>query len=1093
MDLSSEALGSPPMPAPFVPIVEEAVPPRRHTASPTVLRQPSSPAMLRTSRTKGPRLVVRILGARALTGTPDPVVRVWCGRIDATHIAEDQAQETTARRQTREPSWDAGNEFCFALQLNAPEDLSGGCCVVSLHDDRRARATGDRHRAALGEAIVPLRDVFARGRADSEKQAVHLSATWFPLTGRSPGQTCCGDVLVSFSFSFGEVDDFDEAIQAILGVQADMRAPPSPTKDMMQSPPAWSRRPVSSSLSPIRERSQDDALDYKVASARGPREARSPPPSTSRTWQRGMESARSRARSSADFSGASARVVAMNRLKKAAKIAEDSLLQHGNGSRVRDRARGHLALLRDKDRRPAACGLLWDEVQRVCACEDPKDTLALFEEVLGLRATARAEGRSSAVLLDDAAPLAARKQCLLVIGCLARARPDACASRLAHALRACADVAQGAEGSGSALSQVAAVVAGGVARHVFPRAAAARADAEEAMTFPVDVLIAPFTLVLARPQARGRRFVAHCLAAVLRAEPGPRNVWLDADSRLRLATPHGLLEDLKRRCALRGVALPGAITALPGNRGVVIHCEDDGQARDLRVNLANVLPPGWRLSDGPDDGGETDNVQRAAFALAVAPGSAPVCSWVVEACRSHQDALEPFCDAAAALLRLRDDAKRLATLSTSDFDPRVVAQADAALAEGLKAAAPALARHAARCVEGAGNASRDVVGQLAWRDKASALDLVAALAASKCARDAVAPLRRPLEAACDVATHHAVKPVRVAAGRALDALRQLRATVVPKRQQRTDRDVCASLASRMSVAGFYAPPPPPETHLSPAHFGDFCVPEAGAPAGAPVPKLSLPCMAEPPAPAPTPAWRPERMASPAFASDLLDDDELPPWRRPRRRKMKRNQPFFRPFAGGGDDFGQASSAVSLAPLEPLQQSVDALAMRCEKVERALRDHASAARAPLRDPQTRAPAPAPRVEREAPPATSRASQQTRKVWGEAARLMQGGDLDAAFRRAAADPRAFLGLLAKVPPAALAVDVEALVLNFAARAFARSDAWPRPLLAWLAADPAKTQRSVGGRHLADLLRALTIVASEPTPRGVEASGLLRRLGG
>ena len=89
-------------------------------------------------------------------------------------------------------------------------------------------------------------------------------------------------------------------------------------------------------------------------------------------------------------------------------------------------------------------------------------------------------------------------------------------------------------------------------------------------------------------------------------------------------------------------------------------------------------------------------------------------------------------------------------MATSQFDPRVVAHADAALAEGLKAAAPALARHAARCVEGAGNASREIVGQLAWKDRAAALDLVAALAASDCARDAVAPLRRPLEAACDV-------------------------------------------------------------------------------------------------------------------------------------------------------------------------------------------------------------------------------------------------------------------------------------------------------------------------------------------------------
>ena len=319
MDLSSEALASPPMPAPFAPFVEEAVPPRQHTASPTVLRQqqPASPNVLRTSKQKGPRLVARVLGARYLAGTPDPVARVWCGRIDATHGAEDQAQETTARRATSEPTWDAGNEFCFALRLDAPEDLAGGCCVVSLHDDRQARATGDKHGASLGEAVVPLRDVFARGRSDAAKQAVHLSATWFPLRDAPGSRGAAGDVLASFSFSFGEVDDFEEAVRAVLGVQADMRAPPSP--------PAWSKnRPVSSSLSPIREASHDEALEYRVASARGPRgpqSARSPPPSTSRTWQRGMESARSRARSSADFSGASARVVAMSRLRKAAMSA----------------------------------------------------------------------------------------------------------------------------------------------------------------------------------------------------------------------------------------------------------------------------------------------------------------------------------------------------------------------------------------------------------------------------------------------------------------------------------------------------------------------------------------------------------------------------------------------------------------------------------------------------------------------------------------------------------------------------------------------------------------------------------------------------
>ena len=91
MDLSSEALATPPMPAPFAPFVEEAVPPRQHTASPTVLRQQqsASPNVLRTSKQKGPRLVARVLGARYLAGTPDPVARVWCGRIDATHGAED--------------------------------------------------------------------------------------------------------------------------------------------------------------------------------------------------------------------------------------------------------------------------------------------------------------------------------------------------------------------------------------------------------------------------------------------------------------------------------------------------------------------------------------------------------------------------------------------------------------------------------------------------------------------------------------------------------------------------------------------------------------------------------------------------------------------------------------------------------------------------------------------------------------------------------------------------------------------------------------------------------------------------------------------
>jgi len=59
-----------------------------------------------------------------------------------------------------------------------------------------------------------------------------------------------------------------------------------------------------------------------------------------------------------------------------------------------------------------------------------------------------------------------------------------------------------------------AQVAGALARDVFPLAAA-RGAPEESSHLPVDVLVAPFTLVLARPRARGRRSVANCFAAVL--------------------------------------------------------------------------------------------------------------------------------------------------------------------------------------------------------------------------------------------------------------------------------------------------------------------------------------------------------------------------------------------------------------------------------------------------------------------------------------------------------------------------------------------------------------------------------------------------
>ena len=190
------------------------------------------------------------------------------------------------------------------------------------------------------------------------------------------------------------------------------------------------------------------------------------------------------------------------------------------------------------------------------------------------------------------------------------------------------------------------------------------------MTFPVDVLVAPFTLVLARPRARGRRAVASCLAACLEGNPGPRGVWLEADG------------------AARGLVLPGAATALPKNTGCVLHCDDDGGARDLRQALSrpDALPPGWRLAKGPGDAdGENPVSARAAFAAAVAPGAAPLCAWVVESCKAHADVLEPFCRAARALFALRSDAASIARTETESSS--LAGSAAAALGEGLSAAA----------------------------------------------------------------------------------------------------------------------------------------------------------------------------------------------------------------------------------------------------------------------------------------------------------------------------------------------------------------------------------------------------------------------
>ncbi|KAK7235304.1 hypothetical protein SO694_000681105 [Aureococcus anophagefferens] len=210
-----------------------------------------------------------------------------------------------------------------------------------------------------------------------------------------------------------------------------------------------------------------------------------------------------------------------------------------------------------------------------------------------------------------------------------------------------------------------------------------------------------------RGRARaGRRSVANCFAAVLEGRPGPVPVWLDAapaSKHVGAAPPAAVLDDLRRRAASRGVALPVAATLLRDGTGAVLHCANDDGALDLRATLAQdeALPRAgrwtgpWRRGGAGHRGGG-HGARARAFVLAARP-RAPLASWVVESCKRHRDVLEPFCRAARALLQLRSDAQALGradAVANAAFDPRLLASRRARVAEALDAAAPALARHA---------------------------------------------------------------------------------------------------------------------------------------------------------------------------------------------------------------------------------------------------------------------------------------------------------------------------------------------------------------------------------------------------------------
>ena len=461
------------MPAPFAPFVEEAVPLRQHTASPCAAAAAARVAECAEDLEAEGSEISCARPGRALTrGHADPVARV-CGRIDATHGAEDQAQETTARRATPEAHVDAGNEFCFAAAGRA-RGPAGGCCVVSLHDDRQARATGTARR---GPVKPPCRCATAMERR--RQAGCPFISDVVSVAGRAGVARGCWRRARVFSFSFGEVDHF-EGRCGPSGVQA---AAGAPTTGLVEEPPR---------------------LFFLISDPRGPHDEVSstawPPLEAPRApvgaepaavhikdVEGGMESARSRAgprrtrarRASWPCRGCGRR----RRRPKTAAAARQRQSRH-----VRYLARSGTATA-GRPRRS-----LWDELQR----RGLRESVRLLGALRGGPGRARrAARRAPSAALDDAAM--ATKAVLTVDRRLGEGATHAW-RRVSRMLCGPARRRQGSK----ARQRPVAMCGGGRGRHCprrLPRAAASReCGPDEAMT--PGRFIAP---LLVRGRKRGRR------------------------------------------------------------------------------------------------------------------------------------------------------------------------------------------------------------------------------------------------------------------------------------------------------------------------------------------------------------------------------------------------------------------------------------------------------------------------------------------------------------------------------------------------------------------------------------------------------------
>eukprot|EP00752_Nemacystus_decipiens_P002970 g2759.t1 len=146
----------------------------------------SSVATAKDPMARRTRITVKVLEGKnllvsdLLTGTSDPLALLWVGSCDEGEVDlkyDKRVQSTEVCKHTVDPVWDA--EFVFPLEIQTVQDLLTGQVNVLVRDCDDA--DGDVHFVDLGRVSIPLETVLTQGNIMAHTQLVQLPARWYPL------------------------------------------------------------------------------------------------------------------------------------------------------------------------------------------------------------------------------------------------------------------------------------------------------------------------------------------------------------------------------------------------------------------------------------------------------------------------------------------------------------------------------------------------------------------------------------------------------------------------------------------------------------------------------------------------------------------------------------------------------------------------------------------------------------------------------------------------------------------------------------------------------------------------------------------------